>query len=101
MNLSNRKEKRLYVNYKKTSTDYMLKFKQMRIHQQNSYAQIFVCYLRGENDLERERAGRRTGGERLLLRVTGDLLVGGGLLGRLRGELSEKKQIIYDYLDTN
>lgn len=41
-------------------------------------------YLRGENDLERERADLRIG-ERLRLRPTGDLL--GGLRARLGGEL--------------
>lgn len=41
-------------------------------------------YLRGENDLERERADLRIG-ERVRLRPIGDLL--GGLRGRLGGDL--------------
>jgi len=43
-------------------------------------------YLRGENDLERERADLRIG-ERVRLRPIGDLL--GGLRGRLGGDLQE------------
>ena len=45
-------------------------------------------YLRGEADLERERAGLRTG-ERLRRRGGGDLL--GGLLTRLGGDLEQNK----------
>lgn len=74
----------------------------MRIHQQKILIVTEVCifrrYLRGEIDLERERTGLRTGGERLRLRLTEDLLGIGGLLARLGGELSEKKQMIYNYI---
>lgn len=51
---------------------------------------ICSCYLLGDVDLERERAGLRTG-ERLRLRLIGDRL--GGLRARLGGELSKIKPI--------
>ena len=69
----------------------------LKIMNYDMHGCIFRSYLRGEIDLERERTGLRAGGERLRLRLTGDLLGGGGLLGRLRGELSEKKQMICYY----
>ena len=47
----------------------------------------FKCYLRGDTDLDRERAGLRIG-ERLRRRGGGDRL--GGLLARLSGDLKRK-----------
>ena len=50
-------------------------------------------YLLGDIDLERDRGGLRIG-ERLRLRLSGDLL--GGLRGRLGGDLRGEKNI-YTY----
>ena len=50
-------------------------------------------YLRGETDLERERAGLRIG-ERLQRRTGGDLL--GGLRARLGGELDKRADSLRD-----